>query len=230
MWHGYSLLLLFARELEQFLSSVIILIGGSCCCLMSILATPTCMSHWKYLPSTIYLLWNKVTHPRLISHMNWRTQYQTSERFALWLLLCILTQRRPWVSSTWSQYVYTHWKLWLPTAGKALSRESIWILIQDLLYQVNPNVVTGSRQSQRCNGTYTRCARCIVTGNALKDDLGKIARVTDIGPVTIYYIYYTLWLLGSHGLPFEVFALMIYDTCVCTAPVPSVLPLGSSAL
>ena len=45
-----------------------------------------------------------------------------------------------------------------------------------------------------------------------------------LGYVPLYYIYYTLQIIGSHGLPFGVRALMIYDACVCTAPVPSVLP------
>ena len=51
-----------------------------------------------------------------------------------------------------------------------------------------------------------------------------------LGSVPLYYIYYTLQFIGSHGLPFVVRALMIYDACVCTAPVTSVLTLGLSAL
>ena len=51
-----------------------------------------------------------------------------------------------------------------------------------------------------------------------------------IGSVPLYYIYYTLQYIGSHGIPFGVRDLMIYDACVCTALVPSVLPLGPSAL
>ena len=77
---------------------------------------------------------------------------------------------------------------------------------------------------------YARCARCIVAGNDLKDDLGKRVRVTDLGSVTLYYIYYISRFIGSPGLPFGVRSLVIYDACVYTAPVPSVLPLGSSAL
>ena len=71
---------------------------------------------------------------------------------------------------------------------------------------------------------------CIVADNALKDDLGKRVRVTELGSVPLYYIYYTSRFIGSHGLPGGVRALMIYGARVCTAPVPIVLPLGSSAL
>ena len=97
-------------------------------------------------------------------------------------------------------------------------------------YLVNTNVVTGSGSSKHTNGMYATCDSCIVDSNALKNNLGKRVRVTDLGSVPLYYIYYTLRFIGSHSLPFGVCALMIYDTCVCTAPVPSVLPLGSSAL
>ena len=99
-----------------------------------------------------------------------------------------------------------------------------------MINRVNPNVVMGLRQPQRSNGTYARCDTCIVTGNELKDELGKRVRVTVLGSVPLYYIYYTSQFIGSHDLPFGVCALMIYYAFVCNAPVPSVLPLGPSAL
>ena len=57
---------------------------------------------------------------------------------------------------------------------------------------------------EQVNGTY---ARCIVTGNALKDDFWKIVKVTVLGSVPLYYIYYVSWFIGFYDLPFGVYAL-----------------------
>ena len=95
MWHGYSFLILFAREFARCLLSMIIYIGESCYHWIYTLATSTCMSHWKYFPSTRQLSIKKMmTHPKSPRHKTRQSQYQKITGFSLYLILCILTQRR----------------------------------------------------------------------------------------------------------------------------------------
>ena len=62
------------------------------------------------------------------------------------------------------------------------------------------------------------------------EDLGKIVRVTVLRHVPLYYMYYTLRFVGSRSNPYVVRTQIVYDAFFCTAPVPSVLLLGPSAI